>query len=120
MDDNEFSNDDESMGSGSHIPTDTGINNSDAESISMDGNDNSDDEDQRCYHTNNGTDQEKLSTGDNTETNEDENEENGSDGDGRNADDDRSMCSTEEELLKIVEKRGKSRGRSRVVGKGGR
>ena len=44
MDDNELSNNDDSMGCVSHIPTDTGIINSDAESVSMDGNDNDDDE----------------------------------------------------------------------------
>ena len=46
MDDNELSNDDDSMGSVSHIPKETGINNSDAESMSMDGNDNSDDDEE--------------------------------------------------------------------------
>ena len=61
MDDNELSNDDDSMGSVSHIHTDTGINNSDAESMSIDGNDNGDDnkEDQRRYHTNDGMDEEE-------------------------------------------------------------
>ena len=72
MDDNEFSNDDESMGSVTHIPTETGVNNCDAELMSMDENDNGDDdkEDQR-YHANDGMDQEEFSTKDNMELNED-------------------------------------------------
>ena len=55
MDDNEVSNDDESMGSVSHIPTETGINNSEVELIAMDGIENGDDkEDQGQYNTNDG------------------------------------------------------------------
>ena len=58
MDDNELSNDDDSMGDVSHIPTDTGVNNRDAESVVKDGNDNDDDnddeEDQESYYTKNG------------------------------------------------------------------
>ena len=60
MDNNELNNDDDSMCSVSNIPTDTGINNSNAESMSMNENNNSDDdrEDQGSFHTNNGMDQE--------------------------------------------------------------
>ena len=81
----------------SHIPKEIDINNSDADSMSIDGNQKCDDEeeDHGQYHTNNGIDQKELSKGDNTETNEDKNEENGSDGDGRNTDDDKWMCRTE-------------------------
>ena len=39
MEDNEVSNEDESMNSLTHIPKEIGVNNSDAESISTDGND---------------------------------------------------------------------------------
>ena len=39
MEDNEFSNDDESMSSVTHIPKETGVNNSDVESMSIDGKD---------------------------------------------------------------------------------
>ena len=44
--DNEFNNDDESMGSVTHIPTETGVNNNDTELMSMDENDNDDDNDE--------------------------------------------------------------------------
>ena len=83
MDDIKLSNDDNSIGCVSHILTDTGVNNSDAESVPTDknNNDNDDDEeDQGSYHTKDGMDQEELSTSDNMETNGDENEENGSEG----------------------------------------
>ena len=84
MNDNEFSNDDESIGSVTHIPTETGVNNSDAESMSMDGNDNgNNNEDDQRYHANNGMYEEELSTKDNMEINKDKNEENRSDGDGK-------------------------------------
>ena len=76
MDENTLSNDDDSMSSVSHIPTEKGINKSDTESMSINRNDNSDgdEEDQGRYNTDDGMDQEELFIGDNMKTNEDENE----------------------------------------------
>ena len=101
LQDDELSDDDNSMGSVLHIPTDTGINNSDSEPVAMDlsNNDDEDEEDQGSYHTKDGMNQEDLPTSNNMETNENEKEESGNKGNGRNADsDNRSKRSTKEDL----------------------
>ena len=75
-DDKEYNNDDESMGNGTHIPKETGVDNSDTESMSTDGKEENGSNGDRCGDESMGsTDEEILNIEEKARDNKEEDDE---------------------------------------------